>query len=163
LRVGIGYDIHPLVAGRKLILGGVEIAYGKGLAGHSDADVLIHSICDALLGAAGLGDIGLHFPSDDAAYKDAPSTDFLRVVVELVRRNGKEIENIDSAIIAQEPRLRPFFDQMKETIAAAAGIAVDKVSIKGKSPEGVGSLGNKEAIAAYSVALVTANADRITG
>jgi len=154
LRIGIGYDIHPLVPGRKLILGGVEIQHQKGLAGHSDADVLIHSICDALLGAAGLGDIGLHFPSEDEAYRDAPSTDFLRSVVGLLRRDGKQIENIDSVIIAQEPKLSPFFRQMRETIASSAGIAVDKVSIKGKSPEGVGPLGGEEAIAAYSVALL---------
>jgi 2-C-methyl-D-erythritol 2,4-cyclodiphosphate synthase len=154
VRVGIGYDIHPLVPGRKLILGGVEIGYEKGLEGHSDADVLIHSICDALLGAANLGDIGLHFPSDDPAYKDAPSTDFLRAVVELLRKEGKQIENMDAVIIAQKPRISPFFDRMKQTIASAAGISVDKVSVKAKSPEGIGAVGSGEAIAAFSVALV---------
>lgn len=155
MRVGIGYDIHPLVPGRRLVVGGVQLPHDKGLAGHSDADVLIHSICDALLGAADLGDIGLHFPADDDAYRDAPSTEFLRAVVELLRKNGSQIENIDAVIIAQEPRFRPFFDQMKRTIASAAGISSDRVSLKGKCPEGVGALGRKEAIAAYSVALLT--------
>lgn len=154
MRIGIGYDIHPLSPGRTLILGGVEIPHDKGLLGHSDADALIHSICDALLGAAAAGDIGLLFPSDNEAYKDAPSVGFLREVVQVVRRGGKEIENIDSVIIAQRPRLSPFFDRMREIVAAAADIPVDRVSIKGKSPEGVGSLGTEEAIAAYSVALL---------
>jgi len=138
-----------------LILGGVEIEHEKGLLGHSDADVLIHSICDALLGAAGMGDIGVHFPSGDDTYKDEPSTNFLRTVVALLRRPGREIENIDSVVIAQEPQLSPFFDRMKETIAAAANIPVDKINIKGKSPEGIGPVGKGEAIASYSVALLT--------
>ena len=154
MRIGIGYDIHPLAPGRKLILGGVEIPHNKGLLGHSDADALIHSICDALLGAAASGDIGLLFPSDNEAYKDASSLGFLREVAQLVRHTGREIENIDSVIIAQNPRLSPFFDRMRETVAAAAGISVDRVNIKGKSPEGIGALGNEEAIAAYSVALL---------
>lgn len=154
MRIGIGYDIHPLAPGRKLILGGVEIPHNKGLLGHSDADALIHSICDALLGAAAAGDIGLLFPSDNAAYQDAPSVGFLREVVQLVRRRGKEIENIDSVIVAQKPRLSPFFDRMRQTLAAALGISVDCVSVKGKSPEGIGSVGREEAIAAYSVALL---------
>ncbi|NQT83875.1 2-C-methyl-D-erythritol 2,4-cyclodiphosphate synthase [bacterium] len=155
MRIGIGYDIHPLTAGRKLVLGGIEIEHEKGLLGHSDADVLIHSVCDALLGAAALGDIGLHFPSRDDAYKDEASTNFLRAVAALLRRNGKEIENIDSVIIAQRPRLSPFFDRMRETIAATAGIHIERVNIKAKSPEGIGSIGKGEAIAAYSVALLT--------
>jgi len=154
LRIGIGYDIHPLVTGRKLVLGGIQIDFEEGLQGHSDADVLIHSICDALLGAAGLGDIGLLFPSTDIKYKNAPSTDFLRKVVALLRESGKEILNIDSVVIAQEPRLNPFFPQMKEAIASAAGVPADKVSVKAKSPEGVGSFGRGEAIAAYAVALL---------
>ena len=155
MRIGIGYDIHPLVPGRKLVLGGVEIEHRKGLLGYSDADVLIHSICDALLGAAGLGDIGLHFPSGDEAFKDAPSVNFLRKVASLLRENGREIENIDSVIIAQEPRLSPFFGRMRETIAATAAIPVERVNIKAKSPEGIGAVGGGEAIAAYSVALLT--------
>jgi len=155
LRVGIGYDIHPLTPGRKLILGGVHIQHEKGLQGHSDADVLIHAICDALLGAAALGDIGLHFPSADDAFKDESSTKFLTTVVALIRRNGKEIENIDSVIIAQQPRLSPFFDRMRQTIAASADIDIEKVGIKGKSPEGIGPIGRGEAIAAYSVALLS--------
>lgn len=154
MRIGIGYDIHPLSPGRKLVLGGIEIPHDKGLLGHSDADVLTHSICDAVLGAAAAGDIGLLFPSDNEAYKDAPSVGFLREVVQLVRRGGKEIENIDSVIIAQTPRLSPFFDRMREAVAAAAGVPADRVSIKGKSPEGIGSLGTEEAIAACSVALL---------
>ncbi len=154
MRIGIGYDIHPLAPGRKLMLGGVQIPHDKGLLGHSDADVLIHSVCDALLGAAAAGDIGLLFPSDNEAYRDAPSIGFLREVVQLVRQNGREIENIDSVIVAEKPRLSPFFDQMRRAIAAAAGISIDCVSVKGKSPEGTGSLGKEEAIAAYSVALL---------
>jgi 2-C-methyl-D-erythritol 2,4-cyclodiphosphate synthase len=144
-----------LVQGRKLVIGGVLIDHEKGLQGHSDADVLIHSICDALLGAAGMGDIGLLFPSDNPAYKDAPSSDFLRKVVALLRESGKEIENIDSVIVAEEPRLSPFFEQMRRTVASAAGVPADKVSVKAKSPEGVGSFGRGEAIAAYAVALVS--------
>lgn len=155
MRIGIGYDIHPLVPGRKLIVGGVEIEYEKGLQGHSDADVLIHSICDALLGAAALGDIGLHFPSGGDAFKDEPSTNFLRTVVALIRRDGREIENIDSVVIAQEPRLSPFFSRMSETIAAAAEVHPDKINIKAKSPEAIGAIGRGEAIAAYSVALLS--------
>lgn len=154
MRIGIGYDIHPLVPGRNLILGGVQIEHHKGLLGHSDADVLIHAICDALLGAAALGDIGLHFPSDDERYKDEPSVNFLKSVVALIRQNGMEIGNIDSVVITQEPRLGPFFSQMRETIAAAAAIPVEKVSVKGKSPEGIGPIGKGEAIAAHAVALL---------
>lgn len=160
MRIGIGYDIHPLAPGRKLVLGGVQIEYHNGLEGHSDADVLVHSICDALLGAAGLGDMGLHFPSSDDAFKDLPSTNFLRAVVDLLRENRKKIENIDSVVIAQNPKLSPFFGRMRETIAAAAGIHVSSVNIKGKSPEGVGSLGSEEAIAACSVALLTDFSDK---
>lgn len=144
-----------MVQGRKLVIGGVLIDHEKGLQGHSDADVLIHSICDALLGAAGMGDIGLHFPSSDPAYKDAPSTMFLRKVAALLRESGKEIVNIDSVVIAQQPQLSPFFPRMKETIASAAGILAEKVSIKAKSPEGVGSFGRGEAIAAYAVSLIS--------
>ncbi len=155
MRIGIGYDIHPLVPGRRLILGGVEIKHEKGLLGHSDADVLIHAICDALLGAAALGDIGLHFPSDDERYRDEPSINFLQSVVALIRQNGMEIGNMDSVVIAQEPRLSPFLSQMAETIAAAAGIAVENVSVKAKSPEGIGSIGKGEAIAAHAIALLT--------
>jgi 2-C-methyl-D-erythritol 2,4-cyclodiphosphate synthase len=154
VRIGIGYDIHPLVPGRKLILGGVLIEHEKGLSGHSDADVLIHAICDALLGAAELGDIGLHFPSNDERYKDEPSVSFLREVVALIRQRHMEIGNIDSVIIAQEPRLSPFFPQMRETISAAADVPVENVSVKAKSPEGIGAIGKGEAIAAHGVALL---------
>jgi 2-C-methyl-D-erythritol 2,4-cyclodiphosphate synthase len=154
VRIGIGYDIHPLVPGRKLFLGGVQIEHEKGLRGHSDADVLIHAICDALLGAAALGDIGLHFPSDDKRYKNEPSINFLKSVVALIRRNGMEIGNLDSVIIAQAPRLSAFFSQMRETIAAAAAVPIEKVSVKAKSPEGIGALGRGEAIAAHAVALL---------
>jgi 2-C-methyl-D-erythritol 2,4-cyclodiphosphate synthase len=123
--------------------------------GHSDADVLIHSICDALLGAAGMGDIGLHFPSNDERFKDRASTDFLQAVAGLLRENRRKIENIDCVIIAQEPKLNSFFGRMKKAIADAAGIEVDDVNIKGKSPEGMGSLGRGEAVAAFSVALLS--------
>lgn len=155
MRIGIGYDIHPLVPGRRLVLGGVAIDFEKGLEGHSDADVLIHSICDALLGAAGQGDIGQHFPSSNDAFKNAASSSFLRSVVALVRQGGKEIVNIDSVIVAQQPNLLPYFEQMKRTLADIAGIPEENVNVKGKRPEGVGSLGKGEAIAAYSVALLS--------
>jgi len=156
LKVGIGYDIHPLVPGRKLVLGGIEIPLQRdeGLLGHSDADVLIHSICDALLGASAMGDIGLHFPSDDDSFKDQSSTNFLKTVAAIIRREGREIENIDSVIIAQQPRLSPFFPRMREAIAAAADISPQKINIKAKSPEGIGAFGRGEAIAAYAVVLL---------
>lgn len=160
MRIGIGYDIHPLVPGRKLILGGIEIEHEKGLSGHSDADVLIHAVCDALLGAAALGDMGLHFPSSDERYKDEPSVNFLKSVVALIRQKRMEIGNIDSVIIAQEPRFSPFFSQMRETIAAAAAIPVEKVSVKGKSPEGIGSIGKGEAIVAHAIALLIDASER---
>jgi len=152
VRVGIGYDIHPLVAGRGLVLGGVKIDHSSGLDGHSDADVLTHAVIDALLGAAGLGDIGVMFPADDERYTDASSLEMLEVAVNRLRDVGLRVANVDCTVIAQEPRLLPHIDAMKENLAKRLGMA--QVNVKGKSPEGVGSLGQKAAIAAQAVALI---------
>jgi 2-C-methyl-D-erythritol 2,4-cyclodiphosphate synthase len=152
LRVGIGYDIHRLVVDRQLILGGVHIDHPTGLEGHSDADVLTHAVIDALLGAAGLGDIGTMFPADDARYKDASSLDLLSSAVEALRGAGFRIVNVDCTVIAQEPRLQSHMPAMKSRLADRLGTA--NVNVKGKSPEGVGALGERVAIAAQAVAVV---------
>ena len=152
MRVGIGYDVHPLVAGRPLILGGVRIEHPTGLDGHSDADVLTHAVIDALLGAAGLGDIGTLFPADDARFKDASSLDMLATAVEAVRGAGYRVVNIDCTVIAQEPRLQPHLKQMTERLAER--LETDRVNIKGKSPEGLGALGQKAGIASQAVATI---------
>lgn len=154
-KVGIGYDIHRLVEDRKMILGGVEIPYLKGLLGHSDADVLLHSICDALLGAVGDGDIGEHFPDTDPKYQDISSMELLKIVVESVRKKGYEIANIDAVIIAQEPALMPFKKQIRQKIAQALNLSEECVGIKAKTNEGLGELGRKEAIACYAVAMLS--------
>ena len=130
MRVGMGYDVHKLVEGRKLILGGVEIPYEKGLLGHSDADVMLHAVMDALLGAAALGDIGLHFPDTDPKYKGASSIKLLEHVGRLLEENGYVIENIDATIIAQRPKMRPHIDQMRENMAKALKIDVDQINVK---------------------------------
>lgn len=153
-KIGIGYDIHRLVEGRKLFLGGVEIPYVKGLLGHSDADALIHAICDALLGASGEADIGERFPDSDPRYHNAPSIELLKIVARLVKEKGFRISNIDTEIIAEEPRLVPFKKQMQQEIARALAIPVECVSIKAKTNEGLGEIGAKEAIAAYAVAII---------
>jgi 2-C-methyl-D-erythritol 2,4-cyclodiphosphate synthase len=150
LRVGIGYDIHPLRAGRPLIIGGVSVPHGEGLDGHSDADVLTHAVIDAVLGAAGLGDIGTHFPADDARFKDASSLDMLATAVEAVRSEGYRVVNVDCTVIAQEPRLQPHVAEMRANLGARLDGAV--VNVKGKSPEGIGSLGARAGIAAQAVA-----------
>lgn len=154
MRIGIGYDVHKLTAGRKLIIGGVEIPYIKGLLGHSDADVLLHAICDALLGACALGDIGMHFPDTDLQYKGADSLELLRHTVKLVRDAGYSICNIDTVIIAQQPKMRPYIDQMRQQIAAACGIAISQISIKATTEEGLGFTGEQKGIAAKAIALV---------
>ena len=156
VHVGIGYDVHQLVSGRKLVLGGVEIPHTKGLIGHSDGDVLCHAIIDALLGAAGLGNIGQLFPDTDPQYKGMSSLKFLTEAVNLLWQNGFQIENIDTNILAEKPKLLPYFPAMRETMAAAAGIPVEKIFVKAKTMEGVGEIGTEEAIAAQAVALVSA-------
>jgi 2-C-methyl-D-erythritol 2,4-cyclodiphosphate synthase len=150
-RVGIGYDIHRLIEGRKLFIGGVEIPYIKGLLGHSDGDVLIHAICDAILGALAEGDIGQHFPDTDPKYHNIYSIEILKIVNSLVENKGFVISNIDSVVIAQEPRLLPFKKQMQEIIAKALKIKEDSVNIKAKTNEGIGEIGQIEAIASYAV------------
>jgi 2-C-methyl-D-erythritol 2,4-cyclodiphosphate synthase len=152
MRVGQGFDVHALVPGRKLVIGGVPIAYAKGLEGHSDADVLLHAICDALLGAAGLGDIGRHFPDSDPAYKDADSRKLLREVRSRIGRY--RIVNIDATILAQEPRMAPHVARMTENIAADLGIGPGSINIKATTTEHLGFLGRLEGIAAQAVVLI---------
>ncbi|KPK39489.1 MAG: hypothetical protein AMJ78_08430 [Omnitrophica WOR_2 bacterium SM23_29] len=154
MRVGLGYDIHRLVEGRKLILGGVEIPYIKGLEGYSDADVLLHAICDAILGAIGKGDIGIHFPDTDPAFKDIPSIELLDEVKETVKTSGYKIINIDSTLILEEPKLGPFKNKMKQIISRLLGVTEDMINIKATTQEGVGSIGRGEAIAAYAIVSV---------
>ena len=154
MRVGHGYDAHRLVEGRRLVLGGVEIPYEKGLAGHSDADVLVHAIMDALLGAAGLGDIGAHFPDSDPAYKDAGSLRLLTIVAEKIRAENFEIANVDSTIIAEAPKLAPYMATMKKNIAVAAGLTPDRVNVKATTEEGMGFTGAGKGIAAAGIALL---------
>ncbi len=154
MRVGIGYDAHRLVEGRELILGGVTIPYEKGLLGHSDADVLLHAICDALLGAAGLGDIGRHFPDTDPAYKGISSLQLLEEVREKVFQTGFSCGNVDAVIVAQKPKLAPFMDEMKSNIASALRIAPDLVNIKATTTEGMGFEGCGEGISAQAVTTV---------
>ncbi|MBQ9031026.1 MAG: 2-C-methyl-D-erythritol 2,4-cyclodiphosphate synthase [Parasporobacterium sp.] len=154
MRIGQGYDVHRFAENRKLILGGEEITYAKGLDGHSDADVLTHAIMDALLGAAALGDIGLLFPDTDAAYKGADSLKLLEEVGRRIRAAGYEIGNVDSTVIAQEPKLRPYIDRMRENLSRALQIDKDQVSVKATTEEKLGFTGRKEGIAAQAVALL---------
>jgi len=151
-RVGIGYDIHLLAEGRKLFIGGIEIPYVKGLLGHSDADVLLHAICDALLGAAGEPDIGQIFPDSDPQYDGIASTKLLERVADLVKKKNFLINNIDSVVIAQEPVLTPFKKLMRQKIAKILGIEESRVNVKAKTNEGIGQVGKEEAIASYAVA-----------
>ena len=154
IRVGMGYDVHRFVEGRDLWLGGIKIEHTKGLLGHSDADVLIHAICDALLGAASLRDIGYNFPDTDNAYKNIDSKILLKRTIDLVRSKGWEISNIDSTICAQEPKLNPHIEDMRACLASVLGVDVDDVSIKATTTEHLGFVGRKEGIAAYAVALI---------
>ena len=154
MRIGMGYDVHKLVPDRKLIMGGVEIPYEKGLLGHSDADVLLHAIMDALLGAAALGDIGKHFPDTDPAYKGISSIKLLEYVGSLLEENCFLIENIDATIIAQAPKMRPHIDAMRQNIANALCIMVDQVNVKATTEEGLGFTGSGEGIAAHAVCLL---------
>lgn len=153
-RIGTGFDVHALVAGRALVLGGVTIPHSRGLLGHSDADVLLHAIADALLGALALGDIGRHFPDSDAAYAGADSRALLRRVMDLVASRGYELGNVDATIVAQAPRVSPFVDAMRANIAADLRCAVDRVSVKATTTERLGFTGREEGIAAQAVVLV---------
>ncbi|MDY2922297.1 MAG: 2-C-methyl-D-erythritol 2,4-cyclodiphosphate synthase [Eubacterium sp.] len=154
MRIGMGYDVHKLVPDRDLILGGVKIPHELGLLGHSDADVLLHSIMDALLGAAALGDIGKHFPDTDPAYKGADSVKLLEHVGRLVREAGYSIENIDATIIAQRPKMRPHIDTMRENIKEALGIELDQINVKATTEEGLGFTGSEEGISAQAICLL---------
>lgn len=154
MRIGSGFDVHQLVAGRKLIIGGVEIPYDKGLLGHSDADVLLHAICDALLGAAALGDIGRHFADTDAKYKNIDSRILLREVARMVSNEGFRIGNVDATIIAQAPKMAPHIGKMVENIASDLGIAMNAVNVKATTTEKLGYTGRGEGIAAEAVALL---------
>jgi 2-C-methyl-D-erythritol 2,4-cyclodiphosphate synthase len=154
MRIGQGFDVHQLVAGRKLIIGGVDIPYELGLLGHSDADVLLHAICDALLGAAALGDIGKHFADTDAKFKNIDSRILLREVARLVGNAGFRIGNVDATIIAQAPKMAPHIPQMVENIAADLGIAMNAVNVKATTTEKLGYTGRSEGIAAQAVALL---------
>ena len=157
MRIGQGYDVHRLVEGRKLILGGVEIPYEKGLLGHSDADVLTHALMDALLGAAALGDIGKLFPDKDPKYEGADSIELLRTVSALLREKGFRVINCDCTVIAQRPKLAPYIPQMREILACSMGVETDCVSVKATTEEGLGFSGEGLGIAAQAIALITSN------
>ena len=157
IRIGEGWDIHALVEGRKLILGGVEIPFSKGLLGHSDADALLHAISDALLGAAAMGDIGTHFPDTDAQWKDANSALLLSEIANRIRAKGFEIGNVDSTIIAQAPKLAPYISSIRESIAYALSVSVNQVNVKAKTAEKFGPVGEGLAMEARAVVLLTLN------
>ena len=154
MRIGHGYDVHRVTEGRKMIIGGVEIPYEKGLLGHSDADVLLHAVTDALLGAAALGDIGRHFPDTDPPYKGIDSRILLRHAVKLLAELGYRAENVDATVIAQKPKLAPYIDRMKENIAEDLGVDPDRVNVKATTEERLGFTGREEGIAAHAVCLI---------
>lgn len=154
MRIGMGYDVHRLTEGRKLIIGGVEIPYEKGLLGHSDADVLLHAVMDAILGAAALGDIGQHFPDNDPEYEGADSLELLRRVGEIIKEAGYRTGNVDATIIAQRPKMAPHRQAMRENIAKALGVEVSRISVKATTEEGLGFTGSGEGISAQAVALL---------
>lgn len=155
LRIGHGYDVHRLVSGRKLILGGVEIPYELGLDGHSDADVLLHAISDSILGAMALGDIGVLFPDNDDAFKDADSLELLKAVMAKAEENGYTVNNIDSTILCQRPKLRSYIDDMRKNIAIACRCDISQISVKATTEEGLGFTGKGEGIAAHAVCLLS--------
>ena len=155
MRVGMGYDVHKLVEGRKLIMGGVDIPYEKGLLGHSDADVILHAIMDSLLGAAALGDIGKHFPDNDDRYKGISSIELLKQVGKLLDDNHYIIENIDGTIIAQEPKMRPYIDDMRKNIADALGLDMNQINVKATTEEGLGFTGSSEGISSQAIASIS--------
>ena len=150
MRIGHGYDVHRLVEDRKLILGGVEISYEKGLLGHSDADVLLHAVCDALLGAAALGDIGKHFPDSDPMYKGVDSRKLLRSVVALIKEDGFSVGNIDCTVIAQKPKIKDYIFEMRKNIAEDCGVEVNRINVKATTEEGLGFTGDGSGISAHS-------------
>jgi 2-C-methyl-D-erythritol 2,4-cyclodiphosphate synthase len=154
VRIGQGFDVHALVPGRRLVIGGVEIPHDKGLLGHSDADVLLHAICDALLGAAALGDIGRHFPDSDARYQGIDSRELLRHVAGLLREKGFRVGNVDATIIAQAPRMAPHISRMVENVAADLGVDVGRVNVKATTTEELGFTGRGEGIAAQAICLL---------
>ena len=155
MRIGHGYDVHRLVEGRKLILGGVEVPHTLGLLGHSDADVLTHAVMDALLGAAALGDIGRHFPDTDPAYAGADSLKLLDHVVELLEKKGYQVGNVDATILAQKPKLAPYIEKMRDNLAARMKVEPDQVNVKATTEEKLGFTGTEEGIAAHAVALLS--------
>lgn len=155
MRIGMGYDVHRLTEGRELIIGGVEIPYEKGLLGHSDADVLLHAVMDALLGAAALGDIGKHFPDTDPAYKGVSSMVLMEKVAALLEENCFLVENVDATIIAQVPKMRPYIDTMRKNIADALGIRIEQVNVKATTEEGLGFTGSGEGISAQAICMLT--------
>ncbi len=163
MRVGIGYDVHRLEEGRRLVLGGVEIGHPLGLAGHSDADVVAHALVDALLGAVGLGDIGTHFPDTDERWKGASSLEFLRATAELLKQQGWRVVNADVTVVAEAPRLGPYVPKMRERLAGALDASPGSVSVKAKTPEGLGALGRGAGIAALAVACVEAGPEGVSG
>ena len=154
MRIGHGYDVHRLVEGRRLIVGGVDIPHSMGLLGHSDADVLLHAISDAILGAAALGDIGGMFPDTDEKWKDADSLELLKAVVDRVNQEGYTIGNVDSTVIAQQPKMKPYISEMKNNIANACGVDVSQISVKATTEEGLGFSGRQEGISAHAVCLL---------
>ena len=155
IRVGQGYDVHRLVEGRKLVIGGVEIEHEKGLDGHSDADVLLHAIADAILGAASLGDIGKHFPDTDDSYKDADSLELLKICAAKVKEKGYQIDNIDSIIVAQRPKMSPYIEKMRDNIASALGLEAEYINIKATTEEKLGFTGTEQGISAHAIALIS--------
>jgi len=154
-RVGMGFDVHKLVSGRKMVLGGVEIAHPKGLMGHSDADALVHAVCDALLGAAALGDIGVHFPDSDERYRGISSLMFLSETARMLHEEGYTILNVDTTVAAEAPKLAPYRDEMRQNMAEAMGINKGAVSVKATTTEGMSFVGRAEGIAAWAVALIS--------
>lgn len=154
VRTGFGFDVHPFAEGRRLVLGGIEIAHPRGLAGHSDADVLCHAIADAILGAAALGDIGHHFPPDDPRWKDADSREVLRVVATRLREAGWELVNVDATVLAEAPRIAPHAEAMRSEIAGALSVDPGEVGVKATTMEGLGFVGRREGIAALAVATI---------
>ena len=160
MRIGFGYDVHQFADGRPLLLGGIHVPHERGLAGHSDADVLLHAVTDALLGAAARGDIGQHFPDTDARWKDADSRELLRAVWRDLAADGYRIHNIDATVALQRPKLRPFIDAMRESLADLLGLSVDQVSVKATTTERLGFVGREEGVAVYAVCLIERTADR---
>jgi 2-C-methyl-D-erythritol 2,4-cyclodiphosphate synthase len=159
MRIGFGYDIHRLVAGRKLILGGVQIPHEKGLEGHSDADVLLHAICDGILGALGAGDIGKHFPNTDPRFRGISSLDLLKSVALIMAQQEWNVENLDTTVVAEQPMIGPYIPQMVEKIAGTLGTSAGRVNIKATTSEGLGFIGERKGIVAYAVVLLTSKSD----